>query len=279
MLPLWCLLLSFSIVLSERLDRNGTVYYNNNQYQIISDKVECDDPIAVACGYFIDALNVSGWGQLEIKTSTKQDSNTQVSDYNRMYAAGLLEGWLSPFEIYYNWINIWNEKKATYEPYMDQLQNWTTTQYQWSMKQISIHNSTSDPEYKYWQYLSLILAQLDGVYNGYNMAAREKDIDLPSLDQFTFLFLNSYDEFGDLLHVFDPVKFNLNWDNMTNDEFMHITTEESSCSGLIKVTPTFDDIYFCHTDWTSYYTMNKVYKHYKFNLGWIYSSILYYLTQ
>lgn len=183
-----------------------------------------------------------------------------------MYAAGLLEGWLSPFEIYYNWLNIWNEKKSTYEPYMEQLQNWTNTQYQWITKQISIHNSTSDPEYKYWQYVSLILAQLDGVYNGYNIAAKEQDIDLPALDQFTFLFLNSYDEFSDLLHVFDPDKFNLNWDNMTNDEFMRITTEESSCSGLIKVTPTFDDIYFCHTDWTSYYTMNKVYKHYKYNL-------------
>ena len=124
---------------SARLDRNGTVFFSNNQYQIIPDEIDCDGVTAIACGYFQDSLNVTGWSILEIQTVNKQSNTVNVSDYNRMYAAGLLEGWLTPFEIYYQWINVWNERGPTYEPYMAQLQNWTETQYQWILKQISLH--------------------------------------------------------------------------------------------------------------------------------------------
>ena len=120
-----------------RLDRNGTVIYNfGGNFQIIPNTIQCSNISAVACGYFKDTLNVTGWSVLEIKTN---EDNDDGSDYDRMYAAGLLEGWMSPFEIYYQWINVWNERGPTYQPYMQQLLNWTTTQYQWTMQQITAH--------------------------------------------------------------------------------------------------------------------------------------------
>eukprot|EP01083_Nonionella_stella_P025855 71187_1 len=249
--------------LCERFDRNGTVYYNQNVYQISANQIACHDANAIACGYFNNSLNETGWNILEIKT-TKQ--NNDLTDYDRMYAAGMLEGWLTPFEIYYQWTNIWNEKRATYEPYLDQLKNWTTIQRQWTIEQISVHNSPEDPEYEYWQYMNLIWAQFDGVQKGYNTAVYEDDINLPTLDSFVFWFLNSIEEFHDLLHVFDPNKFNVNWTNLTDDEYMRYTLETGSCSGLVKVTPTYDDIYFAHSTWTDYYKMNRIYKYYKFDL-------------
>ena len=137
--------LFIAVTNSARLDRNVTVFFSNNQYQIIPDKIDCDDTTltAIACGYFQDTLNVTGWGILEIKTVNKQSKTNNVSDYNRMYAAGLLEGWLTPFEIYYQWINVLNERGPTYHPYMSQLQNWSTLQYQWIIKQISLHKLSS----------------------------------------------------------------------------------------------------------------------------------------
>eukprot|EP01083_Nonionella_stella_P166485 556732_1 len=125
---LLCCIVLITPSLCERFDRNGTVYYDPNGlngFQISANEIACSNANAIACGYFNNSLNETGWNILEIKT-TKQTNN--LTDYDKMYAAGLLEGWLTPFEIYYQWINIWNERRTTYGPYVDQLRNWTTIQ-------------------------------------------------------------------------------------------------------------------------------------------------------
>ena len=112
----------------------------------------------------------------------------------------------------------------------------------------------------------MVMAQFQGLQDGYNKAAEEEDINLPKLDEFSFLFLNTLEEFGDLLHVFDPDKFNLDFSKMTDDEFMRYRLETGSCSAMVKVTPELDDIFFTHSTWTSYYRMNRIYKHYYIGL-------------
>ena len=52
----------------------------------------------------------------------------------------------------------------------------------------------------------------------------------------------------------------------SDDEFIKTTSEMGSCSGLVKVTPELDDIFFTHSTWTSYYRMNRIYKHYYIGL-------------
>ena len=241
------------------LNRNGTVKIVDGELKIIPNMIDCSDATSIACGYFNDTLNETGWGTLEIQTSTEQTAST--SDSTRMFAAGLLEGWLTPFETYFLWTNVWAERGPEFEPYYADLLNWTDTQNQWIAQQIAIHklihsslssclrtvhtaltfSSMQDPEYAYWQLMDLVRAQLDGLQQGYNTAAQQ--LNLPTLDSFSFSFLNSLEEFGDLLHVFDPDRLDVDWTALSDEEFMRTTLQQGSCSGLVKVTPTLDDIF------------------------------------
>ena len=55
--------------------------------------------------------------------------------------------------------------------------------------------------------------------------------------------------------------------NITNIRLkLHLMT--GHCSGLVKVTPTLDDIFFGHSTWAAYFMMLRIYKHYHFNNQW-----------
>ena len=54
---------------------------------------------------FIDGMNVTGWGILEIKTNPKKHSYT-TSDSQLMFAAGLAEGYLTSLRIYQAFHNL-----------------------------------------------------------------------------------------------------------------------------------------------------------------------------
>ncbi|ETO09376.1 phospholipase B domain containing 1 [Reticulomyxa filosa] len=249
---------------------NGTVYYNatSNTYKVKLGVIDCTN--GVACGYFDDALNRTGMGVLEIQTQ-KPSESSKITDYNRMYGAGYLEGYLSCYEIYWSYYAGWMNVKPSLEPFMTELQNWTSTQKAWINDNIEKYSS-SDP---LWQYTELLMGQFYGVKDGYNAAIEELNTGLPPLDEFAFDFINANEEWPDVVQAIND-SMRVDWFAFkTSKQALNHRLKSGHCSGLIKVTPELDDIIFSHSTWFVFYVyvwrfqywwMNRVYKIYSFEL-------------
>jgi len=237
---------------------NGTVYYNTTShgYTVKLGVIDCVN--GIACGYFDDTLNITGWGVLEVKTDATNGPKTGVNDYNRMFAAGLLEGYLTSYEIWLTYYTGWGNSQFMH-PYVSGLTNWTEEQRSWM--DTNIHANTQS---EYWLYVELLTAQFDGQKFGYNMAAQA--FDLPTLeDNFVWQWLSGYEEFYDVLNVLNP-SLRPKFHEMSTYEMDQYMATHSHCSVIVKVTPLLDDIYFTHSTWSDYYVMNRIYKQYIFDL-------------
>eukprot|EP01084_Bolivina_argentea_P135749 239153_1 len=249
----------FHLVISKYI--NGTVYYNTStkNYTIKLNTIDCSN--GIACGYFNDSLNETGWSTLEIKTNNK---NKQQTDYNRMFAAGYLEGYLSSKEIYYSYLTQWLGMKNDYEPFENELQQWTQTQRQWMNQQFEKY-----PNDIYWQYVKGLTAQFDGQINGYNDAVNNLwNKQIPSLTEYQFQFIVGN---ADLADVIAAIVINKTINEPNNELYINILQHRQEklekynwmhCSGYVHVTPLLDNIYFSHSTWWSYYCSNRVFKHY-----------------
>jgi len=253
------LLFCISLVLSEQHSFNGTVYFDSKtqQYSVRLGIMDCVN--GIACGYFNDSMNITGWGVLEIKTDATSGPKVGITDVNRMYAAGLLEGYLSSYEIWWTYYTQW-ANSLSLEPYVAGLTNWTEQQRAWMETNINSNSASSD----YWRYVELLTAQFDGQKYGYNMAAQK--FGLPLLqDNFIWQWLSGLAEFGDIVNVLNPSS-RPNFKEMTTEELQDYVMHRSHCSVIVKVTPLLDDIFFAHSTWSAYYTMNRIYKQYIFDL-------------
>ena len=234
---------------------NGTVYYNplTKNYTIKLNIIDCTN--GIACGYFNDSLNMTGWHVLEIKTNNQQNNADNITDYDRMYAAGYLEGYLSSKEIYYSYFTQWAGMKNDYQPFEQELIEWVNQQRQW-MNQQFINN----PNSTYWQYVQGLTAQFDGEIVGYNDAVDTLwNNQLPSLSNWQFHFIIGN---ADLADVVGAIIINKTLSNnisntdkkvynkwITNRKEKLQRYEFMLCSGYVHVTPEMDNIYFSHSTW------------------------------
>ena len=245
------------------------MYYDSNtdEYSIQLGKIDCTN--GIACGYFDDTLNSTGWGVLEIKIDySSSKSKTSATDYNRMYAAGMLEGYLSYYEIYYGWLAGWQGYGPTFEPVLNEMKNWTKTQRQWIDDMIEANGESS----QYWTYVNLLTAQFDGEIVGYNQATVDfsNETNIPQLTDFDFQFISGNQDLYDLMNVLsdDYKKKCQTVDKMLeNGEFNNYQEyinyirkyldkrrpiKGLRCSAIVKVTPELDDIFFSHSTWSEY---------------------------
>ena len=150
------------------------------------------NPSADVEAYFVDAMNETGWGTLEVKMNTIKRSYS-ISDSQRMFAAGVAEGYLTSLGIHQIYQNIQNTSlwDFTSGP-PDNLQKFMTEQQNYMCKMIS--QNKEDP---FWQYADLLNYQLSGLQHGYNLTAPLNGI--PTyMDSWPFVFLNLV---GDLLDL------------------------------------------------------------------------------
>ncbi|KAF6260696.1 laminin A [Scenedesmus sp. NREL 46B-D3] len=139
-------------------------------------------------------------------------------------------------------------------------------QHQWLRQQVA-----ANPDDAYWQVQGLLLAQLDGLYEGYNaaMAAADAAGTLPAgewLSRESIMFLNSNGELYDLLDMFDAEEAQARLARMQPDELLTHLALQGKCSALIKVTADLGDIVFGHSTWDSFTAMTRIYKHYQLQL-------------
>lgn len=245
----------------------------------------------LAVGQYQDKLMQDGWGQLRVKTMFKAPSfenfygnnnangNTSTDEetiYNATpiehrgqtksdshslyyYAAGYAEGYLTAEHVYDHTYNM--KVYYTHETNITRAVEWFKRQVRWMDKMIK--ENPSDP---IWLHADQVLAQTRGLYAGYK-AANLQGIK-GTLSFWDIYIVNAV---GDLLDL--PVKdgglnatAKLAWESGTNEDFRNMLRDTEHCTGLVRVTPALDDVLISHSSWFSYSAMNRIFKHYYFDL-------------
>jgi len=203
---------------------------------------------AVAWGTFDDVMQTTGWGELNIRTSS------QHSDLEQSYAAGYLEGSLTHARITQiaHFVNHAHSHEKTLA-FVEQQDAFLRKRVQ------SVDPKSSKPIDWYWYSVALILAQLDGVLQGHNDHVPSKEQRLTK----TQMWLMNSD--GDVLdieraaphHNFKRVV------DMTKAELIELVSIFGHCSLLVKLTD--KDLFVAHNTWDDYGEMLRIYKHYHFD--------------
>jgi hypothetical protein len=244
------LLLFFSLTLSSV--SNATCWISSDQIKI-SDTI---DTSGYAWGTWNDSISDIGWHQLHIIAS----SSSTFSDSDKMRCAGAVEGYLSQDAIYDHFIAILKiHDFNTTSPYYPD--GWV----EYMQSNIDYVNQSIDayPDVPYWVTIGLIFTQFNGLVEGYALKVNQTGSN-QSMTQIDHWILQSEGDLGDSAHVIGrfatgssgPTVFHSPMD--LNDDF---TNEH--CTGLIKLTKNYSDIFFAHDAWSSYLDMFGTLKDYR----------------
>jgi len=168
----------------------------------------------------------------------------------------MLEGYLTANEIYPHYINNYGFTFKD-KPPQKEVVAFLAEQEAWTKTSISQGvNST------FWQHIGAIQAQFEGLIAGYGLAAKAGKV--PTIDRFGFQMLNAI---GDLFQITPAVVPGLrkDWGRMNRETLRTELRKAGHCSGLIKVTGGFEDLFMAHSSWFEYANTNRIFKHYHFD--------------
>ena len=228
-----------NVSVSQDSVRQVSVFYNEAD-KTYSTKFGSFAPGAIALGRFDNASNTSGWAKLDVKinhnvnrqthnpklpsagTNTTEDS----SDLSSYYAAGLAEGILTCKFVAAVALN--NGDIASQNN--KQLKNYTLETIAFTRKQAAAAAADDD----FWLVISQILAQFDGLVEGYKRSECSANQPLSALDMW---FMQMDGDLEDLSNKFVPL-------NKLKQQ-----QRPQHCSSLIKWSADFSDLYFGHATW------------------------------
>eukprot|EP01006_Ploeotia_vitrea_P041876 TRINITY_DN66583_c13_g1_i1.p1 TRINITY_DN66583_c13_g1~~TRINITY_DN66583_c13_g1_i1.p1 ORF type:complete len:664 (+),score=362.72 TRINITY_DN66583_c13_g1_i1:45-1994(+) len=204
----------------------------------------------VAWGVFDDTITSKGWATLSLRTSSEH------SDLEQAYAAGFLEGAMTHHRIWQLWkvIKHSHTHDAVYD-YFEKQDSFLREK----VSEVDADASSSSRTDSFWYNVGLVLAQMDGVLDGYNSQVTN---DHHRLSRGDMWLMNSDGDIMDVERaatpgrVFKPVK------QMSRAELVELISMHSRCSALIKWTG--DDLFAAHTTWDDYSELIRIYKHYHF---------------
>lgn len=249
-------------------------YYNNSKkvMEFISKKNKENEKNLIAQGIYKKTRYAQGWDKLRLKTFSNSNGNPLL----QCYSAGFIEGAISATEIFYYYTNIHiffkkSKKSVDDIKYFYSVVNENLRE---RIKKENYQNKNfDDSEFKQLAYITCLLAQINGLYQGYNSQA-DSDKKLDLLD---FYFINSEGNFGDLKAYmkvnnmkFDSVNDFYKKENLI--EFYNTTDiqliwknliRKGHCSAIIKMTETPEgkkDIIAGHNTWSDYSEMIRVLK-------------------
>ena len=134
-------------LLGVALSQEISVYVDNGEYTV-KEGLSADADVEAS---FIDSCMTTGWGRLHVQINDVSSSN--ATDAQRMFAAGVAEGYLTSKQIYQAYLNLVN---TTFWDFTNgpsaALQNFVNTQSQWEQSMIANHSDDL-----YWQMVSLVL--------------------------------------------------------------------------------------------------------------------------
>lgn len=186
---------------------------------------------------FSDTYSRDGWGQIHIWTNPNSES------YNQMYCAGFVDTYLTQEKIKENFKNYKavqtegsNKWPASWEKFILQNVNYMRT---------NIMNNNSE----YWSKMKLIMAQIDGMFFGLNYEVAEQD----RLSEIDFWLLQAAGDLDDLAGILSGSK--------ARDPELTL-----KCTGLIKLAPNNEDVYFAQDTWSHYTDLHAYLKDYNLNV-------------
>jgi hypothetical protein len=201
-------------------------------------------PLPNAFGYatFNDSMNDTGWYQLHVTGF----SNASSPDVLR--CGGALEGFLTAHAIDRYFAVVWEmqdwEQPLIYPP---KLAAYLAA----NLKHIR-ESVVAYQESAYWQSIGLIIAQFDGLVEGYHLAGGK-------LNESDIWFLQCSSDVEDISSIvgYDPQPG-------SNKARRRWIERGSHCSGLVQILPDFSDLFFAHDTWSDYRDLRGQLKEYHF---------------
>ncbi|KAM9965295.1 hypothetical protein ACTFIW_005107 [Dictyostelium discoideum] len=203
---------------------------------------------ALGWGYYKNEILKDGWGKLYVEMNKFMTPENSSIYYE---ATGYLEGYLT-------WSTTWNYSQAYFQNYMNgtnesdiptPLVEFLKINYDWMTSTFSNRD-----ESVYDTQVSNVIYQFEGFARGYQQAA-DSDKQLTTLQ----LLLLQYA--GDLEDVAGYLEFEMaqNKTEYTNrvkslKEIETLFAVKGRCSGLVRITPDYGELFISHTTWGSYFT-------------------------
>ena len=248
------LLLIKSQKYNEEVKTIMNIYYSKTSGKFTTKLSDTIDKEAVASATYINSYTTKGWDFLTISSYDKPDN--KYDDSIKAYAMGYLEGLLNKdriFSIYRNLMYFTFYDNDNQLP--ENLIQYLTKNLEY-MKTKSLKYKDTDP---YWEHVYYIYQQMLGLFDGYNSAAEnEKKI---GFIYFQMVVANA--------DIEDAVYYNNatrrpNFKNMTIEDIRSYTALHTHCSSLVKIANDLNDIWIGHNTWTTYGSMIRTFKEYRF---------------
>lgn len=195
------------------------------------------DAAADAWATFLDTYSRDGWGQIHIWTNPSAPSRSQ------MYCAGFVDTYATQDQVRANFRNYKavqtegkNEWPASWQKFVLQNINYMRT---------SVMNKRTE----YWARMGLIMAQIDGMLAGLNHGASAAE----RLSEIDFWLLQAAGDLDDLAGILEG----------SEPRDPELTLK---CTGLIKLAPGNEDVYFAQDTWSHYTDLHAYLKEYNLNV-------------
>ncbi|ETV99103.1 hypothetical protein, variant [Aphanomyces invadans] len=210
-----------------------------------------------AVATFNDSVSQIGWSQLWVRAAPSRASNGTDDFVRAMFAAGYAEGALTHRRIHEHY---WNTRSYFFGKVPTAIQlasaarvySFLEQNIQWMRSQVASSFPRRN-DTMYWSMVGGVLAQLDGLVQGYNA---HRSVDDSSLSELDFLFLNADGDMQNLIARTMPAAT----DAATVVSLTKPSTANFKCSALVRVLP--HDLLWGHATWDTYTALNKVFKHY-----------------
>eukprot|EP00929_Paragymnodinium_shiwhaense_P051928 TRINITY_DN26055_c0_g1_i1.p1 TRINITY_DN26055_c0_g1~~TRINITY_DN26055_c0_g1_i1.p1 ORF type:complete len:652 (-),score=94.09 TRINITY_DN26055_c0_g1_i1:169-2124(-) len=236
---------------------------------------------ALAWGHFDDNIDSTGWSELYMHVATHSED---VSNTVKMYAAGYAEGIMTCVRIseyYANTFRMLAKNPDAMTVIKDVIENQMA--FMRSKSDLTPNVMGEEPSDPYWKHVRFLTAQLWGLTDGYNAAARHFGVN--QLGLVDMALINMGGELPQIIEAYTghTTPSFLQMQQTTSSERAALNSSEEEdplddrhwerrvansgrCTAMVRVTTGNFDILVGHTTWDDYSKMTRVFKYYNFHL-------------
>jgi hypothetical protein len=247
-----CLATISPVKFLENVEIKASISYDPSTFSYTVVRDTYDETLPAFLTYK-DSLMSTGWDYLTL--SSYQGEDNKYTDEVKSYGMGFLEGTILSERIWSHFENCrHNFFNNTGGVMPNNIKEYLQENIQWIYK-MSAKYKEHDP---FWQHAFLLMRQYEGLIDGYNSqvdSSRKITVE-------EAMVMNSHDidELNYFKSPHNRPKFHL----MSSADIEEHVDVHSHCSGLIKVNADFTDMWFGHETWTSFASMTRIFKEYRF---------------